>query len=148
MRQRSASAGSHSLQIPLVVLTPKSLLRKRSAYGTLDEIVGGRFHEVIDDARFEQNRDTVRRILLCTGKMYHDLVASDDKSIAERFSAMNHTAVVRVELLSPLRRSAPRAIAPGSTRCIQTALQWQHKYNAQALGFLLFSQGKEGRRHL
>ncbi len=85
---------------PLVVMTPKSLLRNRAAYGTLDELVDGSFREVIDDARFAQNRGAVERLLLCSGKIYHDLAASP------AFGELQKTAVVRVELLSPLPKAA------------------------------------------
>jgi 2-oxoglutarate decarboxylase len=84
---------------PLVVMTPKSLLRNRSAYGTLDELAGGAFRPVIDDARFADSRDAVERLLLCSGKIYHDLEASP------AFAAMRHSALVRVEMLSPLPKA-------------------------------------------
>jgi 2-oxoglutarate dehydrogenase complex dehydrogenase (E1) component-like enzyme len=83
---------------PLVVLTPKSLLRNRSAYGTLDELVGGSFREFIDDAKYAQNRGAVERLLLCSGKIYHDLITSP------LYANMTKTAIGRVELLSPLPR--------------------------------------------
>ena len=82
--------------LPLVIFTPKSLLRLRAASGHIDEIVGGRFRPVIDDARFAENRAAVQRVLMCSGKIYYDLVGHDD------FAKMKHTAIVRVELLSPL----------------------------------------------
>ena len=81
---------------PLVVMTPKSLLRNRLAYGTLDELAEGRFREVIDDARYADKRAGVKRLLLCSGKIYFDLVSSP------LYEQAKHTAVARVELLSPL----------------------------------------------
>ncbi len=82
--------------LPLVIFTPKSLLRMRAAAGRVDEIVAGRFQPVIDDARFADDRDAVERVLMCSGKIYYDLTAHAD------FANMKHTAIVRVELLSPL----------------------------------------------
>jgi 2-oxoglutarate dehydrogenase E1 component len=84
---------------PLVVMTPKSLLRNRSAYGTLDELVNGAFRPIIDDARFAADRGAVERLLLCSGKIYHDLIASPD------FAHLEKSALVRVELLSPLPKA-------------------------------------------
>ncbi len=84
---------------PLVVMTPKSLLRNRASYGTLDELVDGRFHTVIDDKRFREDRGAVERLLICTGKIYHDLVADP------AFGKMQKTALVRVEMLSPLPKA-------------------------------------------
>jgi len=81
---------------PLVVMTPKSLLRNRSAYGTLDELTTGGFREVIDDPKFALQRDKVERLILCSGKIYHDLLANP------AFAQIAKTAIARVELLSPL----------------------------------------------
>ena len=81
---------------PLVIMTPKSLLRNRASFGTLDELVDCRFRTIIDDARFAADRGPVERLLLCTGKIYHDLVADP------AFGKMQRTAVLRVEMLSPL----------------------------------------------
>ncbi len=86
---------------PLVVFTPKSLLRKRASYGRLDDLTSGGFREVIDDPVASQRRESIRRILLCSGKIYHDLTASEDKTIAQMYGSLAHTAIVRVELLSP-----------------------------------------------
>jgi 2-oxoglutarate dehydrogenase E1 component len=81
---------------PLVVMTPKSLLRLKAAAGSIEELSTGRFHPVIDDARFAEERGRVERILMVSGKIYHDLTAHPD------FAKMTKTAIVRVELLSPL----------------------------------------------
>jgi 2-oxoglutarate dehydrogenase E1 component len=82
---------------PLVVMTPKSLLRNRAAYGTIDELAEGSFREVIDDAGYEgKDKSTVERVLLCSGHIYYDLIGSPLYEQAKK------TAIVRVELLSPL----------------------------------------------
>jgi 2-oxoglutarate dehydrogenase E1 component len=81
---------------PLVVMTPKSLLRSRAAYGTLDELATGAFRELIDDPRYAAGREKVERLLLCTGKIYFDLIASPAYKNATK------TAIARIELLSPL----------------------------------------------
>jgi 2-oxoglutarate dehydrogenase complex dehydrogenase (E1) component-like enzyme len=94
---RSQAKAQHAY--PLVVMTPKSLLRNRAAYGTLDELVDGSFHELIDDARFAADRAAVERLILCSGKIYHDLVANP------AFAPMRTTAVARIEMLSPLPKA-------------------------------------------
>jgi 2-oxoglutarate dehydrogenase E1 component len=82
---------------PMVIMTPKSLLRNRAAYGTLDELTTGSFCDVIDDPRMaEGDRTKVERLLLCSGKIYYDLTLSPLYKKAEK------TAIARVELLSPL----------------------------------------------
>jgi 2-oxoglutarate dehydrogenase E1 component len=81
---------------PLVIFTPKSLLRARTAFATLEELARGRFQRVIDDPEMSQRREQVRTLLLCTGKMYHDLTTSPLRSRAQK------TAIARIELLDPL----------------------------------------------
>ena len=78
---------------PLVVMTPKSLLRRREATSPAAELAGGHFQPMIDDAAAVPNE--VRRLVLCTGKMYHDLADARAKSPAP------HVALVRVEELYP-----------------------------------------------
>jgi 2-oxoglutarate decarboxylase len=82
--------------LPLVVFTPKSLLRLKAAAGYIHELSDGAFEPVIDDLRFTNESATVERVLLCSGKIYYDLISSPD------YEKMANTAIVRVELLSPL----------------------------------------------
>jgi 2-oxoglutarate decarboxylase len=82
--------------LPLVVFTPKSLLRMKAAAGHMEELSGGAFRPVIDDPRFAGRRDAVERVLLCSGKIYYDLTSHAD------YAKLTRTALVRVELLSPL----------------------------------------------
>jgi len=81
---------------PLVIFTPKSLLRLRAAEGRIDDIAQGSLRSVIDDARFAENREAVERVLLCSGRIYYDLIGHAD------YQKIAKTAIVRVELLSPL----------------------------------------------
>jgi len=86
-----------SRALPLVVFTPKSLLRMKAAGGHIDELSNGAFREVIDDPRYAGGkREAVERVLLCSGKIYYDLTANP------AYEALRKTAIVRVELLSPL----------------------------------------------
>jgi multifunctional 2-oxoglutarate metabolism enzyme len=78
---------------PLVIFTPKSLLRARPARSPVEDLLAGSFREVIDDPRVA-DRDAVRRIVLCTGKVAHEALAHRDESGTP-------VAVVRVEQLYP-----------------------------------------------
>ena len=60
---------------PLVVVTPKGLLRLKDATSTLADLSDGGFQPVIDDARFD--KASVRRLVLCTGKVYFDIVGHE-----------------------------------------------------------------------
>jgi len=79
---------------PLVVLTPKSLLRHPKAVSLLEEFTRGRFQRVMPDAA---EMGTVRRVLLCTGKVFYELAAYREEQ------KRNDTAIVRVEQLYPLQ---------------------------------------------
>jgi 2-oxoglutarate dehydrogenase E1 component len=80
-------------QRPLVIMTPKSLLRHPLATSTLDELAHGHWQPVIDDPKAAARRDRISRVILCSGKVYYDLLAEADKQPERPF------ALVRVEQL-------------------------------------------------
>ena len=82
---------------PLVVMTPKSLLRLPAAASRPSELTSGTFRPVLDDPRFADAKAAagVRRLLLCSGKVYYDLIGADG------FADAKDLAVVRVERLYP-----------------------------------------------
>ncbi len=90
--------------LPLVVLTPKSLLRHPLVASTPMELAEGRFRSVIDDSEARQRASSVRRLVLCSGKVYVDLVSS------ERRQSSSHVAICRVEQLAPFPRVALREV--------------------------------------
>jgi 2-oxoglutarate decarboxylase len=77
---------------PLIVFTPKSMLRLKAAASALSDFTSGHFRPVIGDDSVQN----ASRVIFCSGKIYHDLVAERTK-LGE-----NATAIVRVELLYPL----------------------------------------------
>ncbi len=79
---------------PLVVMTPKSLLRLPAAASPLSEFTAGRFHEVLDDPTL-QGVENVRRVVLCSGKVYYDLSARRAEL------KKSDVALVRVEQFYP-----------------------------------------------
>jgi 2-oxoglutarate dehydrogenase E1 component len=83
---------------PLVILTPKSLLRHPQAVSSLDELAAGRFQRVIPDAAADASR--VRRVLLCSGKVFYELQA------ARQAQQRDDVALVRVEQFYPLADEA------------------------------------------
>jgi 2-oxoglutarate dehydrogenase E1 component len=80
---------------PLIVMTPKSLLRLPAATSTLDELVDGGFERVIDDRALPGSRDAVTKLVLCSGKVYYDIAGHEERAGA------GHIAVARVEQLYP-----------------------------------------------
>jgi multifunctional 2-oxoglutarate metabolism enzyme len=88
---------------PLVVITPKSLLRLPAATSTLDQLTSSGFQPVIDD-REVTNREAVRRIVMCSGKVYYDLAVARKKSGDER------VAILRLEQFYPFPEQRLREI--------------------------------------
>jgi 2-oxoglutarate dehydrogenase E1 component len=89
---------------PLVLLTPKSLLRHPKAVSTLEDLADGSFHMVLDDAVTAERPDTVHRVALCSGKIYYDLMTSEERAGA------GNVAVVRAEQLYPFAEEDLRSI--------------------------------------
>jgi 2-oxoglutarate dehydrogenase E1 component len=78
---------------PLVVFTPKSILRARTSRSKVDDLLSGSFREVLDDPTVD-DPSSVRRVVLCSGKVAYDAMAARDEAKAP-------VAVVRVEQLYP-----------------------------------------------
>ena len=97
----------HADPRPLVVMTPKSLLRLPAAASRPSELASGSFRNVIDEPRVADNPKAaakVRRLLMCSGKIYYDLIGS------ELFEAAKDLAVVRVERLYPFPAEELQAV--------------------------------------
>ena len=84
---------------PLVVMTPKSMLRAEASRSRLDELAGGAFMPVLDDLDAEPS--TVKRIIMASGKIAHEAIARRAELAAAGSSAAPATAIVRVEQLYP-----------------------------------------------
>jgi multifunctional 2-oxoglutarate metabolism enzyme len=89
---------------PLVVMTPKSLLRLPAATSHIDELAEGSLKVVIDDPNLPSPRDDITKLVLCTGKVYYDIVAHEARPDAK------HVAVARVELLYPFAENELRSL--------------------------------------
>jgi 2-oxoglutarate dehydrogenase E1 component len=87
---------------PLVVVTPKGLLRLKAATSTVAELADGSFQQVIDDACVD--RDAVRRLVLCSGKVYYDIVGHESRAGAPS------VGVARIEQLYPFPSDAVSAL--------------------------------------
>jgi 2-oxoglutarate dehydrogenase E1 component len=90
--------GLSPVRRPLIVFTPKSMLRLRAATSRTEDFTDGAWQPVLDDPRTREQGETgtVRKVLLCAGKIYYELLAAQAKrDDAERF------ALVRVEQLYP-----------------------------------------------
>jgi 2-oxoglutarate dehydrogenase E1 component len=79
--------------LPLIVMTPKSLLRHRLAASTPRDLAEGRWQPVIDDPEASSRTDDIKRLILCSGKVYIDLISSEHREKSA------DTAIVRLEQL-------------------------------------------------
>ncbi|HWM62647.1 MAG TPA: multifunctional oxoglutarate decarboxylase/oxoglutarate dehydrogenase thiamine pyrophosphate-binding subunit/dihydrolipoyllysine-residue succinyltransferase subunit [Solirubrobacterales bacterium] len=83
---------------PLVVFTPKGLLRLDRASASPEELTDGHFKFILDDPEATERREKVERLVLCTGKVFWDMDASERRETAE------NVAIARVELLYPFAK--------------------------------------------
>jgi 2-oxoglutarate dehydrogenase E1 component len=83
-----------SVRLPLIVMSPKSLLRHKLATSTLDELANGEFQLVIPEVD-AMDPKKVKRVVLCSGKVYYELLAQ------RRAMEKNDTAIIRIEQLYP-----------------------------------------------
>jgi 2-oxoglutarate dehydrogenase E1 component len=83
---------------PLIVMTPKSLLRHKSSVSSMDDLSAGRFQELIPDT-YCKDPSQARRVVVCGGKVYFDLVESAEKR------GLQDVGIVRVEQLYPFPRA-------------------------------------------
>ena len=86
---------------PLVIMTPKSLLRLPEAVSPLTDFTTGGFHRILGDVAGAPSEQT-RRVLMCSGKVYYELAR------AREILGADHVAILRLEQLYPLRRGELR----------------------------------------
>lgn len=79
---------------PLIIMTPKSLLRHKLVVSSIEDLSSGRFHAVIPEVD-ELNDDAVKKVIMCCGKVYYDLLQT------RREKNITDVAIVRIEQLYP-----------------------------------------------
>ena len=115
-------------QRPLVIMTPKSLLRLAQATSSLDELVEGRFRPVLPDPTADP--DQVTRLVLCTGKIYYDLLGHPTR--AENPGV----AIGRVELLYPFPQSELMELVASYPRLREVVWVQEEPRNMGARAFM------------
>ena len=89
-----------NLRKPLIIFTPKSLLRNKDATSPLADFTKGDFRTVLGEQKADLVAEKVKRVIVCSGKVYYDLVKKRDEKKA------NDVAIVRVEQLYPFPHRA------------------------------------------
>jgi len=115
---------------PLIVFTPKKLLRYPKAVSSLKELANGRFQEVIDDHAV--NKKEVDTIVFCTGKVYYDIL--EEK---ERLNTGENMAIVRLEQLYPLPEKQIRAIIASYPKNAKLVWCQEEPENMGAWGYMM-----------
>ncbi|UOE44550.1 multifunctional oxoglutarate decarboxylase/oxoglutarate dehydrogenase thiamine pyrophosphate-binding subunit/dihydrolipoyllysine-residue succinyltransferase subunit [Agromyces larvae] len=123
---------------PLVVFTPKAMLRLRGATSEVADFTQGRFEPVIDDARIT-DKSAVKRALFMSGKIYYDLLAELDKHPNPEI------ALIRIEQLYPLPGDELKAIADSYENAELTWVQDEPE-NQGAWPYFIFETNKLGPR--
>jgi 2-oxoglutarate dehydrogenase complex dehydrogenase (E1) component-like enzyme len=102
-RQMHGGSDRRGVRKPLIIFTPKRMLRHPRAVSMLDELMAGTFHEILDDTA-GLNPARVTRLLMCTGQVYYDLLAAREERKIE------HVAIARLEQMYPFPSSGVQAI--------------------------------------
>ena len=116
---------------PLIVFTPKSLLRDSKCVSTQDELANGQFQETIDDDAI--NKLEIKTLVFCTGKFYYDLTAERENL------KRKDVAVVRIEQLFPLPIDQLKTIIEGYPNANDYVWAQEEPKNMGAYGFMLMN---------
>jgi 2-oxoglutarate dehydrogenase E1 component len=115
---------------PLVVMTPKSLLRHVRAASRLEDLTQGRFQPVLDDPEASQHRDDVSRLILCSGKVFVDLISGEQRAEA------TSVAIARVEQLYPFPAAEIGALIRSYSRLREIVWLQEEPRNMGAWSFV------------
>lgn len=116
---------------PLIVFTPKSLLRHEKVVSTKEELASGGFQEVIDDQ--EVAKDKATSLVFCTGKFYYDLLQYREENNHD------HVALVRIEQLFPLPTEQLKEIIASYPNANDYVWAQEEPKNMGAWGFMLMN---------
>ena len=116
--------------LPLIVLTPKSLLRHPMVASQPRELAEGRFRLVITDAEAMTRAKDIRRVLVCSGKVYTDLMASQHRA------ARPEVAICRLEQLYPVPMRDVRAMFDGFPNAEEVVWVQEEPENMGAWDFI------------
>ncbi len=116
---------------PLIVFTPKSLLRHPKVVSTKEELAQGEFHEVIDDITVDKKK--VTSLVFCTGKFYYDLLERREEN------GRDDVALVRLEQLFPLALDKIEAIIKSYPNVTDYVWAQEEPRNMGAWGYLLMN---------
>lgn len=115
---------------PLVVMTPKSLLRHPKATSKLQELADGSFHPVLPDVESREDALHVTRLVFCTGKIYYDLATHPGRE------DQGHVALARLEELYPFPTEAMRSLVESFPKLEEVVWAQEEPTNQGALSYI------------
>jgi multifunctional 2-oxoglutarate metabolism enzyme len=113
-RQMHGGPDRRGVRKPLIIFTPKRMLRHHKAVSSIGDLMTGTFHEILDDAA-ALDPTRVTRVLMCSGQVYYDLLAAREER------KIQHVAIIRLEQMYPFQTSGVRVILgryPGSAEVV------------------------------
>lgn len=117
---------------PLVVFSPKSLLRHPDVVSSMDDLANGQFQEVLDDPNVTDKK-AIKTLVFCTGKFYYDIIAKRAELVR------NDVAVVRLEQLFPLAVDQIKAIIDSYPNVDDYVWAQEEPKNMGAYGYMLMN---------
>ncbi|WP_264560179.1 2-oxoglutarate dehydrogenase E1 component [Flavobacterium sp. N2270] len=117
---------------PLIVFTPKSLLRHPQAVSKIEDLTNGQFQEILDDPNVTDKK-AIKSLVFCTGKVYYDIIAKREE--LER----NDVAVVRLEQIFPLATEQIKEIIASYPNVDDYVWAQEEPKNMGAYGFMLMN---------
>ena len=114
---------------PLIVFTPKSLLRHPKAVNKIEDLANGTFQEVIDDEVVDKSN--VKKVVFCMGKFYYDLLAERENN------QRNDVALVRIEQLFPLHEAQLETVLAGYKNAERFVWAQEEPKNMGAWSYML-----------
>ena len=117
---------------PLIVFSPKSLLRHPDVVSSMDDLANGQFQEVLDDPNVTDKK-AIKTLVFCTGKFYYDIIAKRAELVR------NDVAVVRLEQLFPLAVDQIKAIIDSYPNVDDYVWAQEEPKNMGAYGYMLMN---------
>ncbi|MFV0391794.1 MAG: 2-oxoglutarate dehydrogenase E1 component [Paludibacteraceae bacterium] len=117
------------IRVPLIAFTPKSLLRHPACTSTIADFTEGHFQEIIPDKDLK-TPDKVKKILLCSGKIYYELAATREETKAE------HVAIIRIEQLYPFPKKQLDELLKGYDKNVELVWVQEEPMNMGACSFV------------
>lgn len=118
-------------KLPLIVVSPKSMLRHHDAVSKTSDFVSNEFQHIIDETKSNITANKVKRLVLCTGKLYYDLASKREEE------GIDDVAIVRIEQLYPMKISKLEEILKKYNKAEKVVWAQEEPKNQGAWNYML-----------